>query len=246
MYEVAHKTALVTGAARRIGRAIALALAGRGMNIIVHYSQSRHEAESLGAALRTAGVQAWLVKADLRDRHAAAELLTRAAAQAGPIDVLINNAAIFPADRVTDFSAEALDLSLQLNTFAPLWIAREFAAQTNSGAIVNLLDSRVAGHDTAHATYTLSKKMLAELTALLALSLAPGIRVNAVAPGLILPPPGADLAYLEQRQRHVPLARYGSPEQVSDAVCFCVTNTFVTGQVIFVDGGSHLLGGSAE
>ena len=242
MYDTEGRTALITGAARRIGRATALSLAGSGMNIVVHYHTSAEAAEELREQIRAVGVDAWLVRADLAERSELEALLAQAARAAGSLDVLVNNASIFPRNRVTDFTADELDRSLQINALSPLLLARAFAGQTGAGAVINLLDSRIAGSDPEHATYMLSKRMLLEMTRMLALELAPGIRVSAVAPGLILPPPGRDHSYLERQKHTNPLGAAGSLESVTEAVRFLVTNDFVTGQVIYVDGGRHLKG----
>jgi NAD(P)-dependent dehydrogenase (short-subunit alcohol dehydrogenase family) len=120
-------------------------------------------------------------------------------------------------------------------------LSREFARLAGRGKIVNLLDTKIIGYDRAHVAYILSKHMLSVLTRMCALEFAPGITVNGVAPGLILPPLGKDENYLEQLARSVPLKRHGGPEDVAKAVVYLLTSDFVTGQVIFVDGGRHLL-----
>jgi NAD(P)-dependent dehydrogenase (short-subunit alcohol dehydrogenase family) len=242
MYETQGRTALITGAARRIGRATALSLAESGMNIVVHCNTSTRAAEELRGEIRALGVEAWLVQADLAERSEVEALPARVAQIAGTIDVLVNNASVFPQNRITDFTADQFELSLQINALSPLLLARAFAEQTRAGAIVNLLDSRIAGCDPEHATYMLSKRVLLAMTQMLALELAPGIRVSAVAPGLILPPPGRDHSYLETQKHTNPLVAYGSLASVTEAVRFLVSNDFITGQVVYVDGGRHLKG----
>jgi len=246
MYETEGRTALITGAARRIGRATALSLAESGMNIVVHYNTSAEAAEELQEQIRAVGVEAWLVQADLVERSEVETLPARVTQIAGTMDVLVNNASVFPRNRITDFTADELDLSLQINALSPLLLARAFAEQTRAGAIINLLDSRIAGSDPEHATYMLSKRVLLAMTQMLALELAPGIRVSAVAPGLILPPPGRDHSYLERQKHTNPLVAVGSLASVTEAVRFLITNDFITGQVIYVDGGRHLKGGAYE
>ncbi len=246
MYELEGKTALITGAARRIGRGVARGLAEAGMNIVIHYNTSRAAAEEAREQILAVGVRAWVVQADLAARPEAEQLVEKAAGLAGSIDVLVNGAAIFPESKITNLSGDELDSNIRINALSPLLLSRGFAAQTRNGAIVNFLDSRVAGHDLKHAAYGLSKKMLLEMTELLALELAPDIRVNAVAPGLILPPPGEDEAYLEKKKHTVPLAAHGDLQHIVEAVRFLVINDFVTGQVIYVDGGRHLKGGVYE
>lgn len=232
----------MTGAAKRLGRAVALALAEHGVDVVVHYNTSRGQAESVANAIRGLDRQAWTVEADLADAHEAEDLFHRAAELAGPIDILVNNASIFPADRVGDFGADDLARAVQVNAYAPLALARAMAGQSRPGSIVNFLDCRIVDYDRDHASYHLSKRMLFALTRMLALELAPAVRVNAVAPGLILPPEGQDEGYLKRLASTNPLNRHGGPEDIVAAVLFLTESDFVTGQVLFVDGGRHLKG----
>ncbi|HIJ65851.1 MAG TPA: SDR family oxidoreductase [Candidatus Hydrogenedentes bacterium] len=241
-WELEGKTALVTGAAKRIGRALSLALADRGVNIAVHYRTSQAEADELAEALRTKGTAAWTVPADLGDAAQAAALFARALELAGPIDILINNAAAFPDTRLDTVTPDAIHADLNVNALAPFLLSRDLAAQGREGAIVNFLDTRFVDYDRNHVAYHLSKRALFSLTRMSALEFAPAIRVNAVAPGLILPPPGKAPAYLEKLAHTNPLNRHGSPDDVVDAVLFLIESRFVTGQIIFVDGGRHMKG----
>lgn len=235
-------TALITGAAKRIGRATALALAKDGIQIVIHYRDSKNEAQELAKNIESVGVRCWLVEADLSQRAQVASVIERAKGLAGSIDILINNASIFPVSRLMDFSGADLDLNLQVNAFAPLMLSRAFAAGLQDGVIINFLDSRITDYDSEHVAYHLSKRVLFSLTRMLALELAPRIRVNAVAPGLILPPAGADRGYLERMKKSNPLERIGQLDEIIETVKYLINNRFVTGQVIFVDGGRHLMG----
>jgi pteridine reductase len=236
------KTALVTGAARRLGRATALALAQAGANVVVHYHTHAAEAQSLADEIKALGRKAWTNAADLRDASQAESLMEQSLHQAGAVDILINNASIFPSDTVLDLLPETLAEAVAIHATAPLILSRRLAAQGQPGAIVNFLDSRVEDYDPTHASYHLSKRMLLALTRMLAVELAPRITVNAVAPGLILPPEGQDESYLQNLAHTNPLQRYGNPRDITDAVLFLLRSEFVTGQVIFVDGGRHLKG----
>jgi pteridine reductase len=240
--ELNGQVALVTGAAKRIGRAIALALAEAGADVAVHYRRTQREAEELCERIRERGRRAWAVQADLESPVAAETLFSRVAESAGAVDLLVNNASVFPEDTVLDFTPEQLHACVAVHSVAPLLLARRMAAQGRPGCIVNLLDARVVDYDRLHAAYHLSKRMLMSLTSMLALELAPGIRVNAVAPGLILPPEGKPDDYLERLAHTNPLNAYGDPEDIASAVLFLVQSRFVTGQVIYVDGGRHLKG----
>jgi pteridine reductase len=162
--------------------------------------------------------------------------------QAGPIDILINNASIFDRDTVWEATAESICRNMRIHAVAPLLLAREMGRQGRAGHIINLLDARVAIHDRVHVSYGVSKGALLKLTGMLALELAPNIAVNAVAPGAILPPPGQSEAYLAKLAQANPLKRVGAPEDIVQAVLFLLRSRFITGQVIYVDGGIHVKG----
>ena len=234
------KTALITGAAKRIGRATALALADEGANIVVHYRGSADEATDLCRDLAERGVKAWPVQADFEKPEDCETLVDRAIQAAGPIEILINNASIFPPGTLQDVTFDDVVGSFRVNAWAPFALSRAFARRVGRGKIVNLLDSRVTGYDWSHVAYVWSKHVLAVMTRMTALEFAPDITVNAVAPGLILPPPGEDEGYLDRLKGTVPLKRRGDPEDVAEAVVFLLRSDFITGQVIYVDGGRHL------
>lgn len=260
---LSEQVALVTGAGRRLGAAVAQALARRCAKVILHYNRSGQQAEALAASIRRDGGRAETVQADLASAEQSVALL----GQVSPVHVLVNSASVFPPDRFADIPAPVpegqqdaatasaatgataawLERSarvLQVNAVAPLLLIRALATQAHPGQVVNVLDSRIAGYDPRHFSYGLSKELLHTLTHQLARELAPEVRVNAVAPGPILPPPGGDSATLRERARAVPLGRPGSPEDVVRAILFLAESPYVTGQVIYVDGGAHLAGGS--
>ncbi len=234
------KSALVTGAARRIGSAISLALAREGANVAVHYSGSEKEALSLVAEIEKLGVRTAALRADLFDKGELETLLDRAREALGTIEILVNNASIFPSDTLGTVELESLERNLEINAWAPLVLTRAFAAQSEHGHVINLLDSRVSGFDHTHAAYIFSKHVLSAITRTAALELAPGIAVNGIAPGLILPPAGKDEEYVDRLAQTVPLKRRGSPEDIAAAAVFLATSEFVTGETIYVDGGRHL------
>ncbi len=239
------QTALVTGAAKRLGRAIALAVAEAGADVCVHYRSSGDDAERLVSEITGLGRRAVRLQADLEDPEQTETLFDRAIEEAGPVSLLVNNASIFPASRLADLDRAHLARNIEVNAFAPLVLARALARQEREGCVINLLDCRIADHDSEHAGYHLSKVLLARLTRMLALELAPRVRVNGVAPGLILPPPGADETYLERMKHTNPLARHGEAADVAHAALYLARSPFVTGQILFVDGGRHLLGEAA-
>ncbi|MFW6154205.1 MAG: SDR family oxidoreductase [Planctomycetota bacterium] len=239
---LAGRIILVTGAARRIGRAIALATAEAGADVVVHYRRSADEAADVAETIRRGGRQAWTLQADLADPDGAAAVIGRAVELAGPVDVLVNNASSFPAGLITEAGDADIIANVRVHAVAPLLLSRALAEQGRPGHIVNLLDARITDYDRRHAAYQLSKRMLADLTRMLAVELAPSIAVNAVAPGLILPPPGENESYLERFAHTNPLNRHGDPADIARAVLYLLGSTFVTGQILYVDGGRHMRG----
>ena len=235
------KTALVTGAAVRLGRATAVGLASAGARLVIHYGRSAQAAQELAQEIAGNGTQAWPLQADLERAEELESLVPRALELTGGLDILVNNASIFPADSLKELELGNVVHSIQVNAWAPFVLSRSFAQHVERGQIVNFLDTRVAGYDWKHVSYIISKNVLALLTRMTALELAPDIAVNAVAPGLILPPPGKDESHLEALKHTVPLKRRGDAEGVVDAVLFLLKSDFITGQVIYVDGGRHLM-----
>ncbi|MBI5587023.1 MAG: SDR family oxidoreductase [Deltaproteobacteria bacterium] len=234
------RTALITGAGKRIGRAVAMALSGEGANIVIHYNRSEAEAAALAGELRACGVEAWLVKADLERPDERSTLVERAAKAAGKIDIIVNNASVFPPSTLSDLSFEDLLSSMTVNAWVPFSLSRDLLRLSKKGDVINILDTRLADYDWKHVAYILSKHVLSVLTKMTAVEYAPDVRINAVAPGLILPPPGEDESYIEGLTHTVPLKRHGDPEDVASAVIFLLKNDFLTGTVIPVDGGRHL------
>ena len=231
------KTALVTGGAVRIGAAICRALAAEGARVFVNYRHSKAEAAALAKEIGGSSLQS-----DLSSEAACKRLVEQAIRKAGRLDILVSNAALFHKDSLKTLTARKLGDELWLNLFAPILLTRAFAARVKKGAVVNLLDRRIASLDVSCVPYVLSKKSLADFTKLAALELAPRIRVNGVAPGAVLPPPGKGKRYLKDNAGPVPLKRQVRPEDVAQAVVALLENDAITGQILFVDGGQHLLG----
>ena len=236
------KTALITGAARRLGRAIALSLADGGHDIIVHYRSSKNEAEKLCGEIKGKKVNAWAIEANLEDQRDVEALIRRSLECGKGLSVLVNNASIFPPGTIDAMTLEDFNKNMLVNAWAPFALSRSFAASVKSGAIVNILDARVPGHDPKHIAYIFSKHMLMVMTTICAREFAPRIRVNGVSPGLILPPAGKDFSYLNKLKDKVPLRKYGKPQDVADAVVFLATSEFITGEILYVDGGRNELG----
>jgi len=241
MFELNGKAALVTGAAKRLGNAIAVGLAKQGINVILHYGKSEGEAKKLQGEIAELGVKSWLVKADFSNSQLCEALIEQAHELSGGIDILVNNASIFSVSKIDNVSLEDINMNMLVNAWTPFLLSWSFSKKTAQGKIVNLLDTRIVGYDFNHFAYYLSKRMLEILTKSLALKLAPNITVNGIAPGLILPPEGKDYAYLEQKKDTVPLRKIGAPSNIVETVLFLLKNDYVTGQVIHVDGGKHLI-----
>lgn len=232
------KAALVTGGAKRIGRAICLALASAGYAVAVHYN--RADPGEVLDEVRAMGVDSEGFRCDLGDGKSVEALVGRVTERFPALEVLVNNASIFERGAIVDTTPDLFDRHMDVNLRAPLLLTCGFARLCKKGSIVNIVDTRVARVGSAYAAYLLSKKGLAELTRMAARELAPHIRVNAVAPGLILPPPAETEEYIESLAVKVPLARTGSPQEVAAAVMTLLENEYVTGQVFYVDGGEHL------
>ncbi|MBX6328226.1 MAG: SDR family oxidoreductase [Pseudolabrys sp.] len=236
----APQAALVTGGARRIGRAVSLALAEAGYAVIVHARHSRVQAESLAEEIARRGGTAHVVLADLADSAAVAKLVPAAAAF-GPLTLLVNSAAEFEPDEIATLDRARFERTMAVNLAAPLFLIQAFAAQAASGAaIVNIVDQRVLRPKPRFLSYGLSKSALNAATVMLAQALAPAIRVNAVAPGPVLPSPRQNAEQFAEQAARLPLGRGPSPEEVAAAVLYLARAASVTGVTIAVDGGQHL------
>ncbi len=237
------QTVLITGAARRLGRALALALAKRGARIVAHYHTSAAEAEGLVMEIEETGSKAWAVAGDLGLADGPEGLFAQILEIAGPVDVLINSASMYTEEGMGDLTPGSLSANVNVNALAPFLLSRAFAQQDREGSIVNFLDTRILDYDKKHVSYHLSKRMLFSITRMMALEFAPKVRVNAIAPGLILPPAGRDESYLKELAPTNPLNAYGGPGDIIETVLFLLQSPFITGQIIYVDGGRHMLGG---
>ena len=246
--KVAARTALVTGAARRIGAAIALALARAGYAVLVHANNSRDDAERLASTIMGAGGQARVVLADLAD-HEAVRGLVPAAAAFGRLTLLVNNAGEFEPDDIETMSHARFQRAIAVNLEAPLFLSQAFAAQVPEGldaSIVNVVDQRVLRPNPRFFSYTLSKSALFIATTTLAQALAPRIRVNGVAPGPTLPSPRQTNAQFAAQAESTPLKRGPRPDDIAAAVLYLAQATSVTGVTIPVDGGQHLAWRTAD
>ena len=243
MSELTHRSALVTGAARRIGRAIALALAENGWAVAVHYNLSAEAAAGLVGEITQGGGRAAAIPADLDSESDTAGLVDRACAEIGPITCLVNNASVFEDDSPETATRQSWDLHMQVNLRAPFVLTQAFAAQLADGAdgnVINIIDQRVWNLTSRFTSYTLSKAALWTMTQTLALALAPEIRVNAIGPGPTLPSPRQSEESFARQWAALPLARRVEPEEIAEAVHFILDAPAMTGQMIALDGGQHL------
>jgi len=233
-------TALITGGAKRIGRAIAVGLAEKGYDIALHYSSSKTEAASVVTEIRQHGCKCELFPCDFTRMDQVANLVPAVFARFPDCNVLINSASIFKQQRFLETEEAFFDESFAVNFKTPFFLTRDFAKHCRQGHVINLLDTKISKTSREFFVYTLTKKLLASFTELAAKELAPNIRVNGVCPGLILPPPGQGDEYLQEKAKLIPLRRKGDPANVVSAILFLLDNPFITGEWIFVDGGEHL------
>jgi len=243
------RAALVTGGAQRIGRAVAVALAQRGYAVAVQTRHSGAAAAALVAEIVAAGGRAAAVEADLADHAAVLRLVPAAAAQVGPLALLVNNAAEFEPDEIGALDRARFDRHVAVNLRAPIFLADAFATQAPAEAdasIVNVLDQRVFKPTPRFFSYGLAKSALFAATTTLAQALAPRIRVNAVAPGPTLPSPRQDAAAFARQSHAVPLGHGPGPQDIADAVLYLAGAASVTGVTIAVDGGQHLAWRTAD
>jgi NAD(P)-dependent dehydrogenase (short-subunit alcohol dehydrogenase family) len=235
------KWALVTGASKRLGRAVALAMAKAQWGVVVHHRNSAPEADHVATLARAHSGGAAVVKANLDDAAERGALIGEAMRAAGAsLDALVNCAAIFEHDTIDTLTETLLQRHIATNALTPSLLAREFAEalpEERRGAVVNFLDFKLASPYPDHFSYTLSKYALSGATDLLARALAPRVRVNAVAPGYVLPAPGQRDEDYQRLHDDTPLKRGPTQEDIAGAVRFLIENEAITGQTIFVDGG---------
>lgn len=233
------KRALVTGAGQRVGQAIALALGAQGMHVAVHYRESRAGAEQTAEQIRATGGQATLLAADLSSREQARRLVDQTVAALGGLDLVVASAASFEKVALADVDDAAWDRSLDLNLASPFALVQQAlpALRQARGSVVFITCSSATVPMRGYLPYVVSKGALKHLMKTLALELAPEIRVNAVAPGTVMPPPSYDPQAVERLARAIPLAHVGTPQDIASAVVFLASSPFITGHELAVDGG---------
>jgi NAD(P)-dependent dehydrogenase (short-subunit alcohol dehydrogenase family) len=236
------KTALITGAAKRIGKGLALHLAAQGWNIAIHYNTSADEAIILQDELKSSftNQKFELFSADLNVTSEVENLVPLVIRKMGSIDLLINNASVFDRGDFADTTTEFLDRQMNVNFRAPFILIRNFAQLAKEGTIINFVDTRIVNNKSNFAAYSLSKKALWELTKMTALELGPKIRVNAIAPGLSLPPEEKGEDYLWKLAENITMKRPGGLEPILKSLDYILNNDYLTGQLLFCDGGENL------
>ncbi len=249
MTEHLYKTALITGAAHRIGRAMAIALAKDGWTVAVHYYRSAEAALAVVEDIASVGGKGATVQCDLAEEDDVLTLVPRTVEAIGPLGLLVNNASIFEFDSALTTTRSSWDAHMETNLRAPFVLTQSFAAQLPeeaTGSVVNIIDQRVWNLTPHFTTYTLSKAGLWTLTQTLALALAPRIRVNAIGPGPTLPSPRQTAEQFARQCAAMPLRRGTSPEEIGEALRFILSAPAMTGQLIALDGGQHLCWSPAD
>ena len=240
--ELQGRVALVTGAGRRVGRALAIGLGSRAMKVAVHYHASDQGARETARLIREAGGVPWLVSADLTNGDAPADLIDRVLREMGALDVLVNSSAVMERTPLGEVTAAQWDAMMALNLRAPFLLAQAAAPHLAKarGAIVNIADLAAFETWPAYIPHGISKSGIVYMTRALARTLAPNVRVNGVAPGAVLLPDGWTEEDAAKLRDSTPLARLGSPEDVVAAVLYLLSADYVTGETLIVDGGRHV------
>jgi pteridine reductase len=240
--ELRGRAALVTGAGRRVGRALAIALGEQGMRVGVHYGRSEREAEETAREIEKVGGTAVVIGADLTEPGATGHVIDQAVSSFGSLDVLVNSAAVMQRTPVGTVTVADWDAMFALNLRAPFFLAQAAAphlARTR-GAVVNIADLAAFETWPGYVPHSITKAGVVQMTRALARVLAPDVRVNAIAPGAVLLPDGWSDAEAEHLRESTPLRRLGSPADVVSAMLFLLRAEYVTGEVVIVDGGRHV------
>lgn len=235
----APRPVLITGGAVRLGRGLAEAFAATGHDVAVHYGRSAAAAQETVAALRTKGVRAEAFQADLADPQALSSLMDAVTTVFPDLGGLVNSASAYDAAPIAETDAALFDSQFAVNLRAPFLLTKAFAAAVDEGFVVNILDNKIAYNQYAYAAYLLSKKALAAFTPMAAMEFAPRIRVNGVAPGVVLPAGSRAPDYVAWRIEGIPLKKQGDVAHIAQAVLALAYNDFTTGQIISIDGGEN-------
>jgi glucose 1-dehydrogenase len=237
------RVAVVTGGAVRVGRAVALGLAAEGVDVFIHYFRSREAAEETAAAAEKLGVRTGIGSVDLTQPGNAGTVIDEAERALGRVSLLVNSASGFPTDAVGDLDYEVWQRTIDLTLSSPVFVTEAFVRRlppTEEGAVVNVTDARTTRPYRKHFSYIVARGGVDTFTRAAALELAPQIRVNAVALGVVMPRAGREGSYEQRLASAIPMAKVGGTEPVVDAVLFLLRNDFITGEIVRIDGGGHL------
>ncbi|MEN0003216.1 MAG: SDR family oxidoreductase [Bacteroidota bacterium] len=232
--------AIITGSAIRLGKAIAVALAKAGYDIALHYNSSAGPAEETAAQIRELGVACKAFQLDLKNAEAFADFMTRVKAHFPRLSVLVNSASAYTQATIKDTTPAVFDAQFSVNIKAPFFMTQAFANVCEKGSVINIIDNKIGFNQFKYAAYLLAKKTLVEFTKMAAVELAPAIRVNAVAPGVVLPASSRSQEYIDWRIQGIPLRMQGETKHITDGILSLLQNEFIAGQVLVVDGGEAL------
>ncbi len=235
--------ALVTGSAYRIGKAVAVHLASQNYNLVLHYNSSAEKAQKLKHEIETlySDVRVELLQLNFLNDNNFDQIFEDLKKKEIIIEILVNCASDFIPSNFQDEGSDLYDKEMTINFKVPYLLTKAFAKVYGKGNVINFVDTKVEKNKTVHLDYILSKKLLKDFTKISAVELAPNIRVNAIGPGLILPPPGKDESYLLDLAKNIPLKTIGNGEEILKAVQFILDSQFFTGQILYIDGGEHLV-----
>ncbi len=236
------RTALITGAAKRLGKEMSIFLAKRGWSIAIHYNSSQNYAQKLKSELQTEypDQKFEIFKSNLSKSEELEKLIPIVLEKMGQIDLLINNASVFDSAYLIETELDLFNKQMAVNLQAPFILSRDFGRHAKKGLIINFVDTRIINNKSNYAAYSISKKALWELTKMTALEFAPDIRVNAIAPGVTLSPEDKDENYLFALAKKTPMKKPGGVEPILQSLDYIITNTHLTGQLLFADGGENL------
>jgi NAD(P)-dependent dehydrogenase (short-subunit alcohol dehydrogenase family) len=229
--------ALVTGAAVRLGKAIALTLAEQGYDIALHYNTGEEEAMKTATEIRSLGVNCSTFQYSFMDIKNIPNFIDHIINTYPYVDVLVNNASVYDSGTIMQTTDSMFDRQWTINFKAPFFLSKEFARHVKHGNIINMLDNKIFFNQFQYSAYLISKKALYEFTKMASIEFAPKIRVNAIAPGMILPPTERTIEYLEWRKQGIPLQKCGDVRDICAAIITLLTNTFINGHIMVVDGG---------
>ncbi len=237
-----NRTALITGASKRVGKALTEHLASKGWSIIIHFNRSEKAAKELADSLKKKFPKQnfEIIKANLSEISEVENLIPEVVKKYGKLEMLINNASVFDPGYIKETDSELFDVQMTVNLKAPFILIKDFASYCKTGIVINFVDTRITTSKSNFAAYSISKKALWELTKMAALEFAPKIRVNAIAPGVTLPPEDKDEKYLQKLAENIPMKKPGGILPILKSLDYIIKNEHLTGQLLFADGGENL------